>query len=176
MTNDSDGYEVGYGKPPPWTRFAKGRSGNPKGRRKGQSGPAAVLARIFSRKVLLTVDGKRKRVPVTEAVLLQLTNKAMSGEPAAMREYLRVAFEWQAASDETQTVDQEQLERFVDAYTIAMALVELGGFSISPSGRIKVQGWLIELVLQKTGALGAENENLSILNRHYVVGSPDSEP
>ena len=32
----SKSYTVGYGKPPIHTRFSKGESGNPKGKKKGQ--------------------------------------------------------------------------------------------------------------------------------------------
>jgi hypothetical protein len=35
MSQRRPGYEVGYAKPPPYTRFRKGQSGNPKGRPKG---------------------------------------------------------------------------------------------------------------------------------------------
>jgi hypothetical protein len=34
MTNKEDDYEIGYRRPPRETRFKKGQSGNPKGRRK----------------------------------------------------------------------------------------------------------------------------------------------
>jgi hypothetical protein len=36
-------YDVGYGKPPPHTRFQKGQSGNPKGRSKGTKNFAAIF-------------------------------------------------------------------------------------------------------------------------------------
>jgi len=36
-------YEVGYGKPPKQTRFAAGKSGNPKGRPKGAKNKRPLL-------------------------------------------------------------------------------------------------------------------------------------
>ena len=36
-------YDVGYGKPPVTTRFKKGKSGNPRGRRKGAKNKLPTL-------------------------------------------------------------------------------------------------------------------------------------
>ena len=36
-------YAVGYGKPPVHTRFQKGESGNPRGKKKGEKGLKAVV-------------------------------------------------------------------------------------------------------------------------------------
>jgi hypothetical protein len=43
MSKDETPYEVGYGKPPASGKFAKGQSGNPKGRSKGSKHFASVV-------------------------------------------------------------------------------------------------------------------------------------
>jgi len=43
-TKQKDWFEVGYGKPPRHSRFAAGRSGNPRGRQKGVFDVAREIA------------------------------------------------------------------------------------------------------------------------------------
>lgn len=73
-------YSVGYGKPPVRSRFKKGRSGNPKGRAKGEKNRATILKKILNERVVVTDNGMRKRITKQEAVYKQLVNKAASGD------------------------------------------------------------------------------------------------
>ncbi len=41
--------DVGYGKPPKATRFRKGRSGNPKGRQRGDENLLSVFKRMVTK-------------------------------------------------------------------------------------------------------------------------------
>jgi hypothetical protein len=50
MDEEANDYTVGYGKPPLDTRFQKGQSGNPGGRRRGTKSLAALLAESLSRR------------------------------------------------------------------------------------------------------------------------------
>jgi uncharacterized protein DUF5681 len=61
--NDDEAYEVGFGKPPRRTQFAKGKSGNPRGRPKGALNVATMLERILVEKVIITLNGRRRRSP-----------------------------------------------------------------------------------------------------------------
>ena len=91
MSETGDEDRVGYGRPPRSTRFAPGVSGNPSGRPRGTAAIRSTLDKVLARKVSLRIDGKRCRVQATEAVLLQLSNKAMGGDPQSIRDYLRIA-------------------------------------------------------------------------------------
>jgi hypothetical protein len=82
MPND---YEVGYGKPPEYSRFRKGQSGNPKGRPKGSKNLATLLDEALNEPVVVSENGKRRRITKREAVLKQLVNKAASGNPKAIQ-------------------------------------------------------------------------------------------
>ena len=53
-------YTVGKGKPPEHTRFQKGQSGNPTGRRKGSKNVATLLEQVLNERVVVTENGKRK--------------------------------------------------------------------------------------------------------------------
>jgi len=81
-------YDVGFGKPPAHTRFAKGRSGNPRGRPKGSSNLATLLEQELNAPVIINENGQRKRVTKLQAAVKQLVNKAASGEPRALQQLL----------------------------------------------------------------------------------------
>lgn len=79
---------VGYRRPPKTTQFKPGTSGNPKGRPKGSRPVGAVLQDIIQQNVLVTENGKTRRVPALEAMLRRLTNDAMRGEQRAIKSLL----------------------------------------------------------------------------------------
>ena len=88
MAKNRTDYDVGFGKPPAHTRFAKGRSGNPRGRPKGSSNLATLLEQELNAPVIINENGQRKRVTKLQAAVKQLVNKAASGEPRALQQLL----------------------------------------------------------------------------------------
>jgi hypothetical protein len=88
MTNGDDAYSVGFRKPPKHTRFAKGTSGNPNGRPKGSQNPATILDKACRERIRIITNGKTRYVSKFEATMLQLNNKAASGDLKAIRELL----------------------------------------------------------------------------------------
>ena len=86
MANDSED-EVGYKKPPKASRFQKGRSGNPSGRRRKAPGIPELLAKIAEQKVLTHGKNGPKSMSKIEAILTQLANKAASGDLKAAKTF-----------------------------------------------------------------------------------------
>ena len=78
-------YEVGFKKPPRSTQFAKGQSGNPRGRPKR---PEFVSLRaLFSREQ----RGKNGAVITRrEALVIKLLNDAMNGKQRAFARFLKL--------------------------------------------------------------------------------------
>jgi hypothetical protein len=89
MSNENQNeYEVGYKKPPVSTRFKKGGSGNPSGKRKQVAedlNPGKILQTIDNEEIMVTIDGKRKRMRKGEIHFRQLFTKAIKGDLAAAR-------------------------------------------------------------------------------------------
>jgi Family of unknown function (DUF5681) len=83
-SDPGDGYKVGYRRPPLATRFPPGTSGNPRGRPKGAPNLATVLASTLAERVVVTENGRRKRITKLEAAVKQLVNRAASGEARSM--------------------------------------------------------------------------------------------
>ena len=77
--------QVGYRNPPEATRFKKGQSGNPKGRRKGSLNVATVFAQTLREKVAVNENGQRKTITKLEAAIKQFVNKAASGDLRALQ-------------------------------------------------------------------------------------------
>lgn len=101
MTDESDAYEVGYGKPPKDTRFAPGKSGNPAGRPKRVKRASSsrdprldatrrALIERAERPVTILEGGKRKKVSTIEAVHGALVNTALKGGVLAQRTLLEL--------------------------------------------------------------------------------------
>jgi Family of unknown function (DUF5681) len=84
----SDGYEVGYAKPPESRQFRKGASGNPKGRPKGAKSMSSILAKVGRERVKMTVNGRPRITTKQEAFVLQLVTRAANGDLKAGRDLM----------------------------------------------------------------------------------------
>jgi len=78
---DSDA--VGYGKPPTYTRFKPGRSGNPRGRPKGRKNFQTELLEELHEGITVREGGRRRMVSKQRAMLKTLTAKALQGDARA---------------------------------------------------------------------------------------------
>ena len=113
MNNDSKkAYEVGYGKPPVLTRFQKGTSGNPSGGRKRVSkplDPGIVLQTIDNEEIVVTDNGKRKRMTKAEINFRQLFAKATRGDLKAARLIANMAIKYFSPEDR----DEDQVTEII---------------------------------------------------------------
>ena len=85
-TEPAGDYAVGYGKPPRHSGFQKGRSGNPKGRPKGSKNLATLVAQALDEKVVVSEDGRRRRVTKRELVVAQLVDKSAAADLRAIKQ------------------------------------------------------------------------------------------
>lgn len=83
-------YEVGYGKTPVHTRFKKGMSGNPRGRRKGSKNIRTVIAEELNRSVTYVENGRRKKTTKADLIVKQASNKAVKGDVRDLLQFVKV--------------------------------------------------------------------------------------
>ena len=79
---------IGYKKPPKHTRFQKGVSGNPKGRPKKARDFGSELLREADSPLIVSDNGKRKRIKKITGIAKQLTNRALKGDMRALGKFL----------------------------------------------------------------------------------------
>ena|SRR2546423_6431151 len=117
MASESNG--AGFRSPPHDTRFKKGTSGNPRGRPKKVASFKADLAAELQETLVLTENGKQRRVSKQRAFIKTLTAaaikkdiRAVTALLACMR-YFGVGTEEQTA-DSADADDLEILENYLD--------------------------------------------------------------
>ena len=117
-------YAVGYGKPPRHTRFQKGVSGNPRGKKKGHKGLKAIVEDVFREKVSIRTARGIRRVTKLDALVQKLMNDALTGDPRAVVQVIRLAKEAgltqeagviEAAAQELSEEDNLILARYMKA-------------------------------------------------------------
>jgi hypothetical protein len=79
-------YKVGPGKPPLHSRFKKGHSGNPRGRR-AKNLPALLVAAL-DEPVVVTANGQSRRITKREAVVAQLVDKSTGADLRATKKLI----------------------------------------------------------------------------------------
>jgi hypothetical protein len=82
---ETEDYEVGYGKPPRHTRFAKGQSGNPRGRPPGAKNFTTLLEEALDEPVTVTENGGRRKVSKRRAIVTQLVNRSATADFRAIK-------------------------------------------------------------------------------------------
>jgi hypothetical protein len=82
--NEPD-YDVGYRKPPRHTRFAKGRSGNPRGRPPGANNLKTLLSEALNETVIVSENGGRRKVTKRQAIITQLVNRSAIADFRAIK-------------------------------------------------------------------------------------------
>ena len=110
-------YEVGYGKPPRHSRFAKGQSGNPRGRPAGAKNLSTLLSDALNETVVVTENGGRRKVSKRQAIITQLVNRSATADFRAIKILLdilrKIEVQNESASPETSAfgeADEKVLE------------------------------------------------------------------
>jgi hypothetical protein len=80
----ADEGKAGYKRPPVKSRFPKGKSGNPFGRKKGQRNMATVLNEVLQQTVTVKQGDKSERLTKGEAAIKVIMNKANNGDRRAI--------------------------------------------------------------------------------------------
>jgi len=72
---------AGFGRPPHDSQFKPGKSGNPKGRPKGSKNISTALQKELQTRIPITENGDRKTVTKEHAMIKQMVNRALGGDP-----------------------------------------------------------------------------------------------
>ncbi len=72
---------TGYGRPPAEHRFRPGRSGNPKGRPRGDTSFRRLLERELAEPVPVKEGGRRRTLSRRSVIVKRLVSEAMAGNP-----------------------------------------------------------------------------------------------
>ncbi len=118
--NGSGDYEVGYGKPPKHTRWTKGQSGNPKGRKKGTRGLKTDLDTALKERLTIQVNGKRRKGTTQAHAMRALALRAASGDMRASKQLTDLVLAIFGPGDRggeaarLSPLDQQLLDRWLD--------------------------------------------------------------
>ena len=114
------GYDVGRGKPPVGTRYAKGISGNPSGKPKGARNKTPALNEERLKAIILEEayrdikinDGDRQvTVPMAQAVVRSIAVGAAKGQPRAQVLFTTLLA---AVEQERKELNEKWLEAMID--------------------------------------------------------------
>ena len=75
--------EIGYGKPPAHSRFKKGTSGNPKGRRKGTKNLRTDLTEELAERIAVHEGTRAIKISKQRAIVKTLIAKTLKGDARA---------------------------------------------------------------------------------------------
>ena len=84
-SSDDDDDSVGYGRPPKHTRWKRGQSGNPSGKRKRDETIFEKLSRIAREDIPVTQNGSQTVMPADEAMLRTARHMAIKGDMRALK-------------------------------------------------------------------------------------------
>ncbi len=115
-------YDVGYKKPPEHTRFAKGRSGNPRGRPKGTKNLETDLREELEEQIVVREGGRQIKISKQRAFIKSLCTKAINGDTRAGAQLANLMLRLLSAGDqvdeqsEVSAEDEEILAQYTQQH------------------------------------------------------------
>ena len=146
---------MGYRKPPDANRFAKGQSGNPRGRPKGRM-VQPPYETVLGQKVMVREGGRERRLSAAEAFLLHITRRGLEGDGQAARVAMNAIEEARARRS---SLHQDGITTVVFACVVpgsvtpALAPLKMGR-KLDPyreTVRVKLEPWLVQAALARLG-------------------------
>ena len=114
-SSEQTGYKIGKGKPPSHTRWEKGTSGNPGGKKKGTLNLATTFEEALLRQVTVSLEGDKTVISVLEALVMRLLDGGLKGNIKAINSILdrieRLIRSERKQDTETNKEDIEILQR-----------------------------------------------------------------
>ncbi len=107
----------------------------------------------MGRKVMATVDGERCQVLISEAVLLQLAPKALTGEARAVREFLRIAEQVATALPNGGRPERLVIERRIIDPQDCNPVLDLLGIIIPVGERYRIAPWAVVAAMARKPGL-----------------------
>jgi hypothetical protein len=125
-------YDVGYGRPPRHTRFQKGQSGNPGGRKRGMTEERAkrLALKEAYRKLNIEDDGAVTTMPAIQAIMRSQVALAAKGNGPAQRAVIKVV---------------QEIERELAAIAAAREEEERRKKPMSDTETVRRIAWLLDL-------------------------------
>jgi hypothetical protein len=165
--DDAEDSGVGYRKPPRATRFTKGQSGNPAGRRRGRRREAPYEA-VLGQMVTIREGGVERRVTAAEAFLLQLTKRGLEGDGAAARASLTAIEKVTERPSTHQGLPSAIIRKILVPGSVTSALEPLRMTKkLDPyrvTARMALEPWLVEAALARLGRTLSPAEQRTVIN------------
>lgn len=150
------------------TRFKKGQSGNPKGRpRSGPKFAPSAYNIIIDRSITITKDGVPREATVEEALQIKTYHAALSGNPTAEKEVLKMIAERENALAEQPTqqyrprsetkpfeIEQDPFNAYDALLLLDLAVVDDrvdGSRDDEEPRRLLLQPWAVQMALARRG-------------------------
>ncbi len=83
-STDDATFKVGYRKPPQHTRFKKGQSGNPRGRKKGRRNLRDVVLTTLDERIWIREGDTRRKISKMDALVRTTVNRVIAGDAKAV--------------------------------------------------------------------------------------------
>lgn len=118
--NSKTSYDVGFGKPPKSSRFKKGQSGNPAGKKKGTKNLKTDLEEELKGQIEIGEGSRKRKITKQRGLIMALLAKALKGDVRASNTVLKLLADtigFDVQSKEAKGVsmeDQEILDLFLE--------------------------------------------------------------
>lgn len=147
---DGAGEKVGHKRPPAGSRFAKGQSGNPKGRHR-----SAPYEAVLGQMVTVRDGAVERRMSAAEAFMLHMARRGLEGDGSAGRALMTALEEINGQKQSGKTTPRTVVVQIVRPGSVNLALEALRMArkldAFRPTARLMLEPWIVEASLARLG-------------------------